>query len=31
MAWLGVVMLMLLGHPGWAVILAIMILLAGDR
>jgi hypothetical protein len=30
MAWLGVVMLMLLGHPGWAVILAMIILIAGD-
>jgi hypothetical protein len=30
MAWLGVVMLVLLGHPGWAVILATMILLASD-
>jgi hypothetical protein len=31
MAWLGVVMLILLGHPGWAVILAIMILMTSDR
>jgi hypothetical protein len=30
MAWAGVLLLILLGHPGWAVILAIMILLAGD-
>lgn len=30
MAWVGVVLLIVLGHPGWAVILAIMILLAGD-
>jgi hypothetical protein len=30
MAWVGVVLLMVLGHPGWAVILAVMILLAGD-
>jgi hypothetical protein len=29
MAWVGVLLLMLLGHPGWAVILAVMILLAG--
>jgi hypothetical protein len=26
----GVILLVLLGHPGWAVILAVMILLAGD-
>ena len=31
MAWVGVLLLMFLGHPGWAVILAIMILIAGDR
>ena len=30
MAWLGVLLLMVLGHPGWAVILTVMILLAGD-
>jgi hypothetical protein len=30
MAWVGVLLLMVLGHPGWAVILAVMILLAGD-
>ena len=30
MAWAGVILLMVLGHPGWAVILAVMILLAGD-
>lgn len=30
MAWLGVILLVLLGHPGWAVILAALILLAGD-
>jgi hypothetical protein len=30
MAWVGVLLLMILGHPGWAVILGIMILLAGD-
>jgi hypothetical protein len=31
MAWVGVLLLMVLGHPGWAVILAIMILLTGDQ
>ena len=30
MAWLGVVLLIMVGHPGWAVILGTMILLAGD-
>jgi hypothetical protein len=30
MAWVGVVLLIVLGHPGWAMILATMILLAGD-
>lgn len=30
MAWVGVLLLMFLGHPGWAVILAVMILLAGN-
>jgi hypothetical protein len=30
MAWLGVLLLIFLGHPGWAVILAMMILIAGD-
>jgi hypothetical protein len=30
MAWLGVLLLIFLGHPGWAVILAVMILLASD-
>jgi len=30
MAWVGVLLLIFLGHPGWAVILAIMILLAGN-
>jgi hypothetical protein len=30
MAWVGVLLLMVLGHPGWAVILAVMILLAGN-
>lgn len=30
MAWVGVLLLIFLGHPGWAVILAVMILLAGD-
>lgn len=29
MAWVGVLLLMVLGHPAWAVILAVMILLAG--
>jgi hypothetical protein len=29
MAWVGVLLLMFLGHPGWAVILAVIILLAG--
>ena len=30
MAWLGVLLLIFVGHPGWALILAIMILLAGN-
>jgi hypothetical protein len=30
MAWAGVLLLIFLGHPGWAVILAIMILLTSD-
>jgi hypothetical protein len=30
MAWVGVLLLMVLGHPGWAVIFAVMILLAGN-
>jgi hypothetical protein len=30
MAWLGVVLLILVGHPLLAVFLAVMILLAGD-
>lgn len=30
MAWIGVILLILLGHIFWAIILAAMILLAGD-
>ena len=30
MAWVGVILLMVLGHPGWAVILGIMILLTSN-
>jgi hypothetical protein len=30
MAWVGVLLLIFLGHPGWAVILAVMILLTSD-
>lgn len=30
MAWVGVVLLILLGHVFWAVVLAAMILLAKD-
>lgn len=30
MAWVGVVLLILLGHVFWAVVLAVMILLAKD-
>ena len=28
MAWVGVILLVLLGHPFWAVLLAVMILLS---
>jgi hypothetical protein len=30
MAWVGVLLLIFVGHPGWALILAIMILLVGN-
>ena len=30
MAWVGVVLLIVLGHVFWAMVLAAMILLAGD-
>ena len=30
MAWFGVILLILLGHVFWAVVLASLILLAGD-
>jgi hypothetical protein len=30
MAWIGVLMLLMLGHLGWAFFLAIIILVFGD-
>jgi len=30
MAWIGVLMLLMLGHLGWSVFLAILILVFGD-
>lgn len=30
MAWIGALMLLMLGHFGWAVFLAILILVFGD-
>ena len=30
MAWIGVLMLLMLGHPAWSLFLAIIILVFGD-
>jgi len=30
MAWIGVLMLLVLGHPGWALLLSFVILMFGD-